>query len=354
MPDSIRAFSACHLPTLLSIVSTAALLSACSGAPSTPDEKLGTLRAALVAYDTDGAEYEFPPGTILLVQNSAGTFGDYWGLYGPEHELSVPLPAGHFTADVHLYDGSLFRTQGGVTEPVSVELMNAPLAFDVVPDRTTLLTLQYRVQDYADIEFSMGALDVELEVNKARAAQFTRLVQTGQWQIESAEPAGPLTDLIGTAGNIRLSATRSGDWRVETHNVACAPIELQTASVSEPSGQLAELLQVFEGQSAVFGVADNGAHDVGGISVERHRADAPRFLQTEFPGQYDFHMVASFDYGTDIYDGERIQQAKLAAALSSSSLSFVEVWAADAINGRVFDVHGSVRDGRVTLEGSAP
>src|SRR5262245_47323674 len=146
-----------HLKTALTALVLAVglpALTACSDAqpPMEEVEQTGTLSAALLTAGSDGATYQFPAGTELVLRQ--GSYNESVAVDGGETVLNVLVPVGTLTVDMSFPSGTpqLRRTVGGVTTTVDATWADPqPATVAITLGGTTNLTLHFEVTGLGDV-----------------------------------------------------------------------------------------------------------------------------------------------------------------------------------------------------------
>jgi hypothetical protein len=305
-----------------------------SGSGSEPADsagQVGTLSAALSATGADGATYTFPSGTFLLIQGTSINFSDFIPLDSADTQISVKLPAGSFQASFFTNDGSppqLNKTVGATTTLVPATPLNAqPITFDITANQITPLALHFQTSTLSDVVFTLGQLQVTLDVTQANVATGSKVIESGSTTLDtvtfgsSASPEAQtlLAVNVGDTFNQGMVFTPTGAWALRTPGETC--IDGQITSVSFPAGTGfgARMSELNAAQANVC-VVDGGAQDF--VSINAFTFSTPPEQVPALPSFYDFFVFLEGSTPIDVFDGTTLKQDAFAGGLALGSVFF--------------------------------
>jgi len=293
---------------------------ACSDAsPGKEAEQTGTLNAALLTVGSDGATYQFPPGTTVTV--SQGNYSDTFPLDGAESTLNLELPVGDLEVALQFPNMTpqLVRTLDGVSTLVdAVWTDTAPVLVSIAADATTALTLHFELTGLGDVTFDMGTLALALEVQRNATAQPGQFLENGTYTHNSSvfgPSANPITQLFfgmvaGESHPHSLDFNVTGPWQQHSTERICAPALFESLTTMAESG-FSRLVNILVGQVASVCVEDAGAADKFFVNTELVGAAPPPYDTGALPsGNYRFFLSVSGSLG-DVYDGRTFRQSTL-------------------------------------------
>lgn len=297
----------------------------------------GTVTVALETVGSDGATYQFPPGTALNVPDTSGTYDVGYRLDGTETVLTKTLPIGDYAPWVSFPDdGSpqLIRIVNGMSQTVPAILIDPqPFKLSIVRDTTTPLVLHLSAVGLGDVTFQIGRVRLSIEVSSTTttmaahgqdSATFTELRQSIAAGFGLETPLG-LTTGETDAVSLTFDLTSAFVLTSPPRQV-CANIAL--ASITSPSGGKAFSALLGEvggipGAAGTLCITDfgPGAHDIAHIDFLR-TGPAPADQQAFLPGtNYAFEAGGFFDVGGDILDDSSFQLSKLATPIMLDAAS---------------------------------
>ncbi len=295
-------------------------LVACSDAAPPGDvESTGTLNAALLTIAADGATYQFPAGTSLVL--SQGSFNKTVAIDGDETALSIQLPAGAILIGLQFPNGTpqLRRTLNGVTTLVDAAWVDTqPVSVPIVGSQSTDVTLHFTVTGLVDVTFDMGTLNVALEVQRLSTAQPAQLFENGAY-IFSSQTFGSSANAAAQAyfaqtnGDSHTHAfdfNFTGPWQQTSTETICAPIVLDAFSTQDGESGFSRATNLALGGTGTACITDVGPSDqlLANVAVQ---GPPPAALQAILPSaSYRFFVSVAGDVGP-VYDGHTFQQSKL-------------------------------------------
>jgi hypothetical protein len=218
----------------------------CSGAPDRAEEGTGTLSASLVATGSDGASYRFPSGTFMVIcPVPGGDCGDV-PLDGPELQVSRTLPPGSYRLIEFRPKNppdQLVRTLNGTTGTVSAKLLNSqPIAFTIVKDQTTVLTLRFEANSVTDVTFAAGKLLLTVSVTQKEVGTGSSITGQGTLNVESvrfdvsanAEARELLAASPGDMVPYSITYQTTGGWTLQGDGSATVPIRASFVIIRRP------------------------------------------------------------------------------------------------------------------------
>jgi hypothetical protein len=323
MTDSILRTA---LAALALAVASPAFIACSDASPGQEAEQTGTLNAALLTVGSDGATYQFPPGTTVRI--SQGNFSDTFALDGMESVLNLELPVGTLQVELQFPNMTpqLVRTVGTVSSLVdAVWLDTPPVLVSIAADTTTALTLHFELTGLGDVTFDMGTLALALEVQRNATAQPAQLLEEGTYTHDSSifgPTATPIAQLFfgmaaGETHVHSLDFNVTGPWQQQSTGTICAPALFESLTTMEESG-FSRLVNIVAGQVALVCVEDAGTADKFFVNTELVGPAPPPFDTGALPsGNYRFFLSVSGFLG-DVYDGRTFRQSTLETFTSFS------------------------------------
>lgn len=288
----------------------------CGSSPDRTDEdsaQLGTLSAALVATGSDGASYRFPEGALLSVWG--GSFTASLPLNSSANEVSAKLPQGVFRWAVRGAT-QLERTSSGTTKLVDATLMNLePVDFEIVENQVTSLELRFQIADVSAVTFSVGSLEVGLDVEveerpfgRQVLIDATAHIQESTYATWVSSDARRLLAVDGDpAIPFQLVFEPNSAWKVEGENTACVHGRL-TSAQSSPANRLYARFAEFIGSEGRYCITDYGAQDLASLNI--HTTTPPADQLALFGDDTIYYLLVE---GTidDVFDGSTLRQKEL-------------------------------------------
>jgi len=302
--------------TLVIACVTPLLLAGCSqGSDNQVAEQTGTLRSELATVGSDGATYEFPPGSFAIIQGPLS--GQLVALDGPDQVLEHSLPVGSFSIDL-LFTGDgaprLNRTQDGTTTLVDVNWVDThPIPFDVLQNATTDLTLHFHADTLGDITFENGNLDLRADVQNNTVTSVGSIEFDGSVAFSSetyADPSAPYaTGLdVSDVESFVLLLQPTSDWQIGPGTV-CRSASLTSFGFSS-TGMGNRLAEEASEQQSIC-VFDEGDSDEVQV-FSAHLGAAPPEQASFLPNSdYDFQLLIDARVG-DVFDGVTLRQSAFA------------------------------------------
>jgi hypothetical protein len=297
----------------------------------------GAVTVALATTGSDGATYQFPPGSFLETFNTTG-FTAFFPIDGSEAVLTETVPAGGYTTLLFFSNNGpvqLVRTLNGMSQTVSATWTDPqPFNFNILQNMTTPIVLHFSVVNLGDVTFQVGRVQVSIDVNPTTSTMANNAQESGTVTetFQQIAPGFGLEAPLGlTAGEIdaeSLSMALTGPFALQSPGFACATATLTASSAPASSAAFVALMEEFTGTpptGAVVCVFDSGATDTVEVEVFRN-GPAPADQQTFLPGgNYQFLGIVEFLAG-DIFDGTTLKLSQLASpiALSSTNSAFWE------------------------------
>jgi hypothetical protein len=308
---------------------------ACSDAsPSEDVEQTGTLNAALLTVGSDGATYQFPPGTRIIL--SQGNYSNDVALDGTETLLNVNLPVG--TINVQLQFPSmtpqLIRTVGATSQTVDAVWLDVqPIQVQIAQGATTQLTLHFSLTGLGDVTFDMGTLAVALDVQRNTTAQPTQLLESGTY-VHNSSLFGPSATPIArlffemTPGETHPHAfdfNITGAWQQFSPTLMCAQALFESFTTMGESA-LSRLVNIVAGRPAFVCVEDAGMADKFFVNADLTGPAPPAFTSALPSAEYRFFLSVSGFVG-DVYNGQTFRQSTLETPTSfSGGEIFYQIW----------------------------
>jgi len=305
---------------LVSFALMSPVVAGCSGeAPTEETQATGSFSAALQTTGSDGANYRFAAGTSLqLTLQSTAFFSDFIALDGTENQITRTLATGNYLAQL-VYNGSingpyqLEKTQNGATTLVAATLLNVvPLTFDILDGQTTALVLSFRVDGLGDLTFTVGNLDVTLNVSEQNTSgtevRWNGTTQIGLAQNDmslSAEAQALLAVNVGDVYGFSVVFDMVENWHLARPGAVCANGTITSITFPAGTGFGARMAQMIGagGQACVF---DNGGNDQ--VYITSTGFTTPPEQQMALPGAYSFNFFID-GYGGDVFNGTTFQQS---------------------------------------------
>lgn len=309
-------------------VSAPLLLSGCSDASTqSPEERTGSVSAAITTVGADGATYSFPVGAYALLQGA--DFGEYFALSEGGTALDVDLPVGTYTLSLYFVNGGiqLERTVDGVTTLIDASWTDpSPLSFTIEEGATTPLVLHFGVETLGDITFDTGSLGLTFDVIAEEAEGATELDESGtftftdsSFQDPSADYASALGVQLGIPYAQRLDIQSQSDWKFVASYGICKEGTLQGTSY-ETTPEFARRFEQLSGSGTPYSqvcVYDYGGADLVTIYTARS-GEAPVDQQSFLTEpNYQFALYVGGTVG-DVFDGKTLKQSALTSAKVSS------------------------------------
>jgi hypothetical protein len=282
-------------------------------------EQTGTLNAALLTVGSDGATYQFPAGTGLVVRN--GSFQQTIAVDGAETAINFLVPVGTVTVEMVFPNNmaQLRRTVGGVTTTVPATWLDPqPLNVTIALNATTELVLHFEAIGLADVTFDMGNLAVALDVQRNARTQPGKLAENGQY-IHSAQFFGTSATMEaqtyfamtnGESHQHSFTFRFTGPWAQVDAASICAPTQLESFTTLDGESGFSRLVSLVANGSRNGCVYDQGTNDLLVVDTFVTGA-APAALQTILPSaSYLFAVQVRASVG-DVYDGHTFLQSKL-------------------------------------------
>src|SRR5262249_26254980 len=146
-----------------------AVLAGCGRVSSGGNTPTGSVQVALATMGSDGASYQFPPGTTIELFNGNTNFFGNFPIDGTETALTEIIPIGNYTATLSFPNTGpvqLVRTSGVTSTTVPATWTDGqPFTFGIAPNVTTPIVLHFSVTGFADITFQVGRVEVSIDVN---------------------------------------------------------------------------------------------------------------------------------------------------------------------------------------------
>jgi hypothetical protein len=311
------------LLALLASVAAPLATTACSN--QTGDEQgievTGTVSAALSTTGSDGATYQFPPNSYLIVKSTATW--DYFLIDDASAIFTQSLPVG--TYEIGLYfDGNasptLLRTEGSETTTVSADWTDPdPLSFEILQDTTTPIVLHFHVEGLGDLTFDTGNLQVTFDVIQDITTQPDLFKESGDITFVQEEYADPgaqyATELdVDTSAPTAQSlwVQSESDWAQVGANSVCKDVSLAALGYGSPGlgNRYGQLADADYGTLCIYDYGEGYPYDYAYFSIFAN-GPAPVAQQSYLPDPaYNFSLYFSTDI-PDVYDGETLEQTAL-------------------------------------------
>ncbi len=322
------------------------VVAGCSEAPEQrPSESTGTLSAALAATGSDGANYEFPAGTYLIMTNSSWSQG--FPLDGPSTIFTQQLPVGSYQLSLSFpsFTPTFVRTEGSSTSVVdAVWTDSSPISVDIIDDTTTPVVLHFHVEGLGDLVFDTGKLQVTLDVIEEDVSEAGMIKEEGPINLFGDYYADPMaayaTELhvdlnVDTWQALWMSAT--SDWAQLGVAAVCKNVSM--AALGYSSSAVGNRLLELVGGSAQVCIYDGGTTDTLVLTLWNN-APAPFEQQWFLPdASYNFNLYIQGEVG-DVYDGETLQQSLLTEPLPATNGYFTH-YIYDSSNTLVTSIYGN-------------
>lgn len=303
----------------------------CSGGNDDSEAPFGSVGLAAQTTGPDGATYRITNQTLLWVNTADHSFSSALDVDGHEAVQFFELPPNdYFASPISLIPGELFeleRTDGVQTELVRARFVGlSPSPFSIAANRTTSLTLPFRVPEVGDVTFESGRLGVDLDVELVADAPNQGQVTLTGADITTQTLGGALASADEYLTPSDASVTQTFGWNITGAFVltgyrrACAPIQFTSSSTSESAW--GDLLAAVPGSPGELCVAEGGASDhliitgrhqpnFQGLPIADYLTDSGYQLYTSVVGQLP----------TSIFDGTTLHLALLKDAVSPGDLS---------------------------------
>jgi len=314
------------------VVGAASLLG-CGQPPNTGSDvgagPIGRVTVALEAVGSDGAAYQFPPGSYLAVFNTPSeTFDVAFALDGTETVLAETLPIGNYAMNL---DGArqLIRTVNGISQTVpAISIDPQPVTFSIVQNMTTPLVLHFAVASLVDVTFQTGRLQLSIDVSPTS----TTMANHGQESATFTETSQLITAGLGLEAPLGLVAGET-DSESLTFDLTsafalsspprelCANISVDSVTSPSSSTGFRALMEEVVGVTGAAGtvcITDFGAQGNDQVHIRFSRTGAAPVDQQAFlPGtNYKFAAQLFFDAGGEIFDTATFHLSKLGTPIT--------------------------------------
>jgi hypothetical protein len=287
------------------------------------------VQVALATTGSDGASYQFPPGTQLdLFNNNTGFFGNF-AIDGTETALTETVPIGSYTATLSFPSNGpvqLVRTSGGTSTTVAATWTDGqPYTFGVGLNVTTPIILHFSVVGLGDITFQVGKVQVSIDVNSTTTqmpgsgSQSGTIANSFQSFAAGLGLETPLGLTNGESDSEAVAFTVTSPFSLEATGFACASITPTSITSSSPSNTNAfnALMQEFVGPGgfASLCVQDQGTNDAVLLEIFRNGAAPSNQVSFLSGGNYQFGMFIQFNAG-DVFSGSTLKLSQIAGPLT--------------------------------------
>jgi hypothetical protein len=307
--------------TTIILALSALSVASCGGAPNEAAdsrEATGTLKGALQTTAPDGGTYSFPPGTLLRI---AGPVALEWQpIDGPETVFSLDLPPGVYELEFD-FPGNpqLRRTKDGESQLVAAQWTEPqPFKVTIEEDETTTATFHFLVKGLGVVTFSIGTLDVTLDVTSSTSISMSAAAEgevdlySQTYNDSTAAYAAALGVDVNTIHSLALSVVSTGDWIQSGSSGVCKTVAAQQVTGSADLGWSRRLAQL-SGATGHLCVRNRGAADWVIIQLRRYNSAAPADQLGYLPNSYQFEIYVGGAVG-DVFDGSTLNEAALATA----------------------------------------
>lgn len=224
------------------------IATACAGCLQAPaSEPTGYITVPLTAPGAGGATYRMPPNSQLNL-SQGGQLVAAFGLDDNAMSQTVEVTPGDYSVSLTDPAGDtmvwpLTRTNAdGTTETVQ-GLLDLRRTISVADHQTTPLVIRFHVATIGPIAFSVGAIEVSVEVDEFPAAAFdfaitprtamsAGFVLVGPNAPDALAPRLPAQGAVGDG--YALTAHTTGPWSVATSDLVCAPATATVSATGNP------------------------------------------------------------------------------------------------------------------------